>query len=1172
MDEVESLRRTPLDELIGAVVANRFRVEAVLGVGSMGVVFRARALGGDERLVALKVVLPDPRHQRTVPRLLRGARLAAQVKHPHVVETLAHGRVGPEHEGYFVAMELVDGIPLGRLMGVDLEVGAVCTLMCQVLDALAHMHARGVLHRDIKPDNVLVARSDVGRLSCKISDFGIAADLMADTSHLTQPGVVIGTPMYMAPEQMEGKGLDTPAIDLYPVGVMLYEFLCGVLPFTGASMTSLLSKISRDAPPLVAREGMSVPPGLDEVVMRLLARIPGDRYLLAADARHALEPFCGPALMSTRHWEELSWGLRSWESSQLPAGWGKGRALLATGTGHGLDAKAAPPANAMPLIGRDDLLAEIDAVAAEAEEGDGRAVLLTGELGMGKSEVVNEVAARLSASGRFLLVRLTFPPAGHLSAGLRQALDGVLGTTGRSALHVKQVVKDLVRRHGEDDAQEVRDLVAFLRPAGNEASEQAAMFALVHRCLRRLSLARPVLLCADDIQRGGPDVVAFLEFLLFHVGFEPFPLLVVAAVGEDGRSDAFDAQLGRLCRFEGSTLHRMCLPPVDEEVLAAALVAHLGVARSRAHQIARRAAGNPLFAAYLARTTSASQSSTGERGASLDERVPRALHELLSLTLRKRLARAPDPQRLQGVLESMAVLGAVVDLSLVEAFLADEMPPAQLERDVDTCLDLGLLQWMNAGEAELVSFVPQVLREVLIDGLNPRRARRLHRRAIEVRQAWAGERVDAEAGALGDHCEAAGRHEEAVAWWLRGQGYELAGGNTLRGVEWGLRALHALAPTDARHGPCALALGRVLLDAGDLARAEVVLLPVVDGADADLAMRAGDALGDVYENQGARDKWTALIERLAAREAEAGPAGRRSLYLARALWHNNHGRPQDGERDGARALDGAAPGEQAQRAAQRLVFSKLMRGQLEEAEAMAQRSLAECGDRLDLRLRSLRALGITALFQWRLAEAASYQQEVLDVCRRSGLLARIPFALSELGDTLRAQGRPDEARARYEAAERAAQELGMSSHLEVIHMRQLTCDLLQGRTDEVLARIHSTAARSAAAGMGAGPRLCALLEAWAHACEGRLAEALDAHDRVGELQEIVMEPQLVQVLEGCAEALLQVLEQRRGESLVRALATVRQLLEGAVELSRHVPAPGYQSRSSALLARLSRLH
>ena len=1171
MDQADPHRRTPLDELIGTVVANQFRVESVLGAGSMGVVFRASPLAGDTRPVALKVVLPDPRHQRSVPRLLRGARLAAQVKHPNVVETLAHGRVGPEREGYFVAMELVEGVSLGRLISAELDIGAICTLMCQVLGALAHMHARGVLHRDIKPDNVLVSRAPDGHLVCKISDFGIAADLQGEATELTQPGVTIGTPVYMAPEQMEGKGLDTPALDLYPVGVVLYEFLSGRLPFASSTMTGLMAKMTREAPPLLPREGLEVPPALQDVVMRLLRSRPEERYLMAADARAALEPFCAPAVMPARRWEELAWTPRAWDTSDLPAGWGQGRVQLAAGTGH-VAAVPVAAAGALPLVGRDDVLEAIDHLAGEAEEEQGRAVLLSGGLGMGKSVVLDEVATRLAASGRFLVFRFTFPPGGNTRDSLRQALEGALGTSGRSVLHVKQVVKDLLRRHGEDDPQEVKDLVAFLRPAGPDRTEQGLLFALVHRCLRRFSNARPVLLCIDDLQRGGPDAAAFLEFLLFQVGFEPFPLLVVASLDDAQRQGAGQAVSERLARFEGTTLRTLPLGPVDEATLSAALVKHLGASRSHARQIARRAAGNPLFALYMARAAPGTQdSTTGERNLSVSERVPRALHDLLTVSLRNRLARTADPQHFQSLLENIAILGVTVDLDLVEAFLADEVPPARLERDLDVCLDLGLLEWSEGGGAELASFVPEVLRDVLVGGLNPRRARRLHRRAFEVRKAWAGQREDAEAGALGDHCEAAGRSDEAVDWWLRGQRYELAGGNALRGIEWGLEALACLSLDDARYGPCAVSLGRTLLDIGDLERAAEVLRPAVDSPDADLAMRAGDVLGDVYENQGAKEAWTRLIERLSAREHEATAAGRRPLYLARTLWLNSHGRMQEGAEDARRALEHAEPGEQAQRAAQRLVYSLIPLGECAEAERMARRALEESGDRLDLRLRSLRALGFLSLFQGRNELATQCLEEVLETCRRSGLVGRIAIALADVGDSLRMQGHLDEAHVKYRDAERAAHELGLASFIEMIHIRQLMCELQQGRAGELVARLREVAERAALAGLGFALRYCALLETWAQAQAGRVEEALEAHDRAGNLRDLNIDPFFVQMLMSIADNLTRAIEPR-GVTPARADAVIRDVLALGAALAQQFGTPEQAAGQQAILDRLPPVH
>ena len=1119
----ESSERAPLDDIVGQVVANRFQVESVLGVGAMGVVFRARSMGAEHGAVALKVVLPEPGEQRNVPRFLRGTRLAAQVKHPHVVETLAYGRIGPEREGYFVAMELVDGVALSRLVSAGLDSGAVCTLMSQVLDALAFMHARGILHRDIKPDNILVSRAADGTLAAKISDFGIAAESHSDATMLTQPGTVVGTPVYMAPEQMAGKGLDTPTIDLYAVGAILYELLAGRAPFASNSMSALMAKLVEEAPPLAPRDGLALPPGLDDVVMRLIARQPKERFLLAADARGALGPFCGPAFMPAARWDEIcTWQPQAWSPQELPSGWGGGHVQLAAGT------SSQPPAGAeregeLPMVGRDGVLARIDRVAEEAEAGQVRALLVRGPVGIGKSALVNEATTRLAASGRFLVVRLGFSPVHDMRGVLCQAIEGVLGTAERSTQHVQQAIEELWRRHGDDDGRDAPALAALLRPAaGQAAMEQGAMFALVLRCLRRLSKDRPVLLAADDIQHGGPDAVAFLELLLFQDGFEPFPMLLLGATPAVCHREPFEAAMARLTRFDGSVLHVDALPPLDQDILTSALIVHLALSPTRARGIALRAAGNPLFALHLARAAAlASDGAASVVRPATGELVPRPLHEILALSLRKRMAETADPARFRELLEAIAVLGARVDVALIEAFLADDVPAARLDRDLDTCLDLELLDWCEAGQAELVRFVPEVLRDVLLSELNPRRARRLHRRAIEVRQAWAGARVDAEAGALGDHCEAAGRPDEAVDWWLRGQRHAMSGGNLLLGVEWGLKALAAMEPADPRHGPCAITLGRILLDTGDLERAAAVLRPAVEGADADLAMRAGEVLGDVYENLGRGEEWTALCERLSAREHEVrSPAARCALHLARAIWCNHYMRQQEGEQEARRALACAEPGEQAQRAAQRLVFSCLFRGEPEEAERMARRALAESGDRLDLRTRSLRVLGLAFLHLGQVEEARACLQEFLDISRRAGLVTRIPLALLQLGELERIQDDLAAARIHYASAERAAQDLGLASTLVLIHMRQLACDLDEGKTAGMRERMRALQERGRSAGLGFIDWFSKVMEAWLRAHEGRTDEAVAYFEDYTRSHDRLDDPRLATFLERAVACLL----------------------------------------------------
>jgi tetratricopeptide (TPR) repeat protein len=1194
---------TDISTLIGTVVAKRFRIESLIGAGAMGVVFRAsllddaRASENGGPAVALKIVLPDARQQRTVPRLLRGARLAAQVKHPHVVETVAHGKLGRDHDGYYVAMELIEGVSLGRLAAADLSIGALCTLMCQVLDALGHMHARGILHRDIKPDNILISRRDDGALVSKISDFGIAADTRTDATHLTAPGTLIGTPMYMAPEQMQGRACDTPSLDLYPIGVMLYELVSGTLPFAGRSLAALMAKLSEDPPPLAARSGLELPPGLERVIMRLLAREPADRYGFAADARRDLEPFCAPAVMSAERWRELcDWDgdARRQRSLELPegwiAGWVAGVDALAAGTAD--PASVDTPAD-MPLVGRDDVLAGIEALADQAEAGEVRAAVVRGGVGMGKSALLDAAIARLGACGRFQPVRARFHPSSSICEALRQSIDSALGTSGHGVLQAKQAIRDHLRRAGDEDPEEERLLLAFLRPSSGECVPQSEAFALVHRYLRRVARSRPALLTVDDLGYGGAGGAALLDYLLFQGSFEPFPLMVVATVCSDNRNEGFRQQFERTARFEGTLRRLFQLDPLDQDVLARALVAHLGLGQTQARRVARRAAGNPLYALLMARAERASRSgadATVEAGATAfaagsaggtggagtiasgtgsdsAERVPRVLREMLEVELRQQLERSHAPERLRALLEAVAILGTAVDVGLLQAFLAEDESRHQLDDDLDRCLDLGLLQWSQKGKAEVVAFSPAVMRDVVLAGLNPRRARRLHGRAIEVRPVWAGADVDAEAGALGDHCEAVGRMHEAVDWWLRGQRYEREGGDALLGVEWGRKALAALTPGDPRHAPCAIALGRTLLDAGELEQATELLLPVVSGASADLAMQAGDVLADVYENRSSRAPWTRLIEAMTAREHEASDAGRTYLYIARAMWNTYYGTYEDARHDAERAVDLAGPGEPAQRAAQRLAFLHVFGGDLDIAETHARRALVEAGKRSDLRARSLRLLGVVFECKGRYDEALTLHSEALDVCRRSGLTARIPITLIDIGDCTGMLGRHEEAHARYREAEHAARELGLHGSVEAVAFRYLIMSLEQGRTEGILERIRADFARAVASGDNPRQDLYAMCEAWVHAIEGRARACLDVLQGLGPVEEFPRHRRFARALDGIVEHLVRTAESQSLSSAERA--EVSRLIDGASHFIRRVPGALLRDRSDEMRKRLA---
>lgn len=261
----------------------RYRLIARLGAGGMGEVWKAEdtQLG---RTVAVKILPPNVASDaEAVARMRREARTAAQLYHPNIATIHAIEEVDGR---LFIVMEYVEGEPLASMIRRGgISEADVCRIGRQVADALAEAHAKGIAHRDIKPDNIVVSGARV-----KVLDFGIAKQLAGfaksddPTAVLTHAGMIVGTVLYMSPEQALGKELD-PRTDLFSLGVVLYEMATGRLPFRGDTITETITKIVRDEP----ERPMGVSPELAEIIRRCLEKDRERRFSRAEDLAGALE-------------------------------------------------------------------------------------------------------------------------------------------------------------------------------------------------------------------------------------------------------------------------------------------------------------------------------------------------------------------------------------------------------------------------------------------------------------------------------------------------------------------------------------------------------------------------------------------------------------------------------------------------------------------------------------------------------------------------------------------------------------------------------------------------------------------------------------------------------------------------------------------------------------------
>src|SRR5688572_10889117 len=275
---------TGLLETLHAALAPEYEVERVLGAGGMGAVFLARDVRLD-RQVAVKVVAPELASSEALrQRFLREARTIARLRHPHIVDVYTAG----ESKGllYFI-MRCVDGESLRDVLEREkrLSPARTAVILRDLSDALAYAHGVGVVHRDVKPENVLI---DQRSGTAHLTDFGVARAFQDTDERMTGTGLILGSPRYMSPEQAAGERELDGRSDIYSLGLIGYEMLAGEPTFSGASPVSVIAKQITEVPPPVATRAEGVPPALAHAIDRAVAKDPNERWQNAGEMAAAL--------------------------------------------------------------------------------------------------------------------------------------------------------------------------------------------------------------------------------------------------------------------------------------------------------------------------------------------------------------------------------------------------------------------------------------------------------------------------------------------------------------------------------------------------------------------------------------------------------------------------------------------------------------------------------------------------------------------------------------------------------------------------------------------------------------------------------------------------------------------------------------------------------------------
>ena len=278
------------------VLNGRYRLIKRIGSGGMSIVYQAQdmSLG---RLVAIKMLHESlTGDEGFLRRFQREAHAAANLSHPNIVTVHDIGQDGYKH---YIVMEYVDGRTLKQIIrdykkqGQTMPISRALQLVVQICSGIGYAHRSNLVHCDVKPQNILVTRDD----RVKVADFGIAQAL-SEATHHDQPSRVWGTPQYFSPEQAQGHPT-TPASDVYAIGVVLYEMLTGELPFQADSHTALALKHIQEHPPLASDLNPAVPPQLDQIINKVLAKEPAGRYRTAGQLGRILSAYRERSLADT---------------------------------------------------------------------------------------------------------------------------------------------------------------------------------------------------------------------------------------------------------------------------------------------------------------------------------------------------------------------------------------------------------------------------------------------------------------------------------------------------------------------------------------------------------------------------------------------------------------------------------------------------------------------------------------------------------------------------------------------------------------------------------------------------------------------------------------------------------------------------------------------------------
>jgi len=696
--------------MIGTLLQDRYRLDAELGMGGMGVVYRAHDDVLD-RNVAVKLLSASGLGTEGRERMLREAQAIAKLNHPNIVQVHDAGQLDGTP---FIVMELVEGESLHDRPPKDFP--GIVTVARQICAALEHAHQHGIIHRDLKPENVILAPDG----SAKLMDFGLARSV---ASRLTTEGEITGTVFYLAPELALGQDFDGRA-DLYSLGVMLYELTTGELPFSkGDPLTVISQHIHASALPPRSKNPQ-IPPLLEQLLLQLLSKDPADRPESAEVVRRMLEAdlLLDPQAETDR---QLS----------LVARIVRGK-----------------------FVGRAAELKQAKAIWAQAGAGQGQTLLISGEPGIGKTRFLRELATHVEVAGGIALIGEAYEEGGAPYAPFGQVLRRALQRASQDGLEVPQLILADLLALAPELLPYYPDVPA--NPPLKPEAEQQRQFESVVAFCSSLSSGAPLLLAIDDAHWADSGSLALLRHLARRIRRQR--LLLAASYREveldearplhealldlDRNRLATRMKLGRFTREEThDLLHAIFEEAITPEFLDA---------------IYRQTEGNPFFVEEVCKALVEGGKLYFENGRwnrpSMDElEIPQSVR----MAIQSRVTSLPEAT--QEVLRLAAVLGR--EFEYVTLAEASELDEEALIDALESAQRAQLIEEINGGGDLSFSFVHALIPSTVAEGVRTLRRRRLHRRAADAIQKIRPQNYEA----IAYHFEEAGEEALSLEYYVK---------------------------------------------------------------------------------------------------------------------------------------------------------------------------------------------------------------------------------------------------------------------------------------------------------------------------------------------------------------------------------------------------------------------